>query len=111
MIDRTKIPHGDYCYDDRGVCPFWSHRRRFKGNNLGKHECGYCKFLGKGDYELNKECKYSITYPTTHVNYGVPMTAEEIGMPMSLLWDQVKMCNENMWSDWKMTLDIMVYGI
>lgn len=111
MIDLTKIPHGDYCYDDKGKCPYLSYRKRYKGKNLSKQENGYCKYLGKGDYELNRERIYILTYPLNDPNVGVPRTAEEIGIPLSLLWDSVKMCNENSWDEWELTLDLGVYGI
>jgi len=90
--DKNKIPKGHYCYKKLvdiggseyrivGLCPYWSIRK-----GKPKHENGYCKFLGKGDWDINKE--------TTLVN---TKTKEEIkGILISLIWDQVKECGINM---------------
>jgi hypothetical protein len=37
------IPHGDYCYDEHGVCPYWSRVKRPDG------EYGYCAKTGDED--------------------------------------------------------------
>ncbi len=95
MEDKTKIPYGPYCYNEKGRCPYWSYRDKIKNKTLDEMESGYCSFLGKGDYELNREIKYVLMYPKNHPDHGKPMTSEEIGMYMSLLWDQCKMCGEN----------------
>jgi hypothetical protein len=42
------IPQGIYCYDDDGVCPFWSIRK-----DKPEQENGYCSFLKKGDWDFN----------------------------------------------------------
>lgn len=41
------IPQGIYCYDEEGLCPYWSidKDKPFQDN-------GYCHFLKKGDWEL-----------------------------------------------------------
>ena len=90
--DKRKIPKGYYCYFDiHGKrCPYWSIRKgKPKQNN------GYCAYLEKGDWDLNKEDKWQSVY--THKGkkdtYGPSQTAYEIGFYMSLLWDQVKECN------------------
>lgn len=44
MVD--KIPQGAYCYDEHGICPYWSKR-----NDKPAQENGYCSFLGRGDWE------------------------------------------------------------
>lgn len=89
--DLALIPEGDYCYrltgetvlrehvrgedgrllkvtpypvPERKVCPYWGVDKRRPAQ-----ENGYCRFLGKGDWELG---------------------------PISLLWDQVKECGVNL---------------
>jgi len=59
---NNKIPKGPYCYNENGICPYWSLVK-----DRPSQENGYCKYLKKGDWEL------------------------ETG----LLWDQCKECGEN----------------
>jgi hypothetical protein len=52
-IARFLIPKGFYCHEsgDRNkVCPFW-----FKDETKPEQENGYCSYLGKGDWDINKE--------------------------------------------------------
>jgi len=42
----NKIPKGLYCYDENGVCPYWS-----LSKNGGYQNNGYCSYLKYGDYE------------------------------------------------------------
>ena len=58
----SKIPKGIYCYDENGVCPYWSLSK--KG---GIQNNGYCAFLEVGDW------------------------GDPDGW-ISLLWDQIKEC-------------------
>jgi len=118
LKDISVIPHGSYCYtfigDSRkgeNRCPYWKHRPVRRGKKLHSQEDGYCTYLDKGDYELNRELKYTLEWPEDHECIGIPMTAEEIGMPFSLLWDLVKMCGENDYDEWEIYMDIGVYGI
>ena len=46
MMDESRIPHGPYCYDENGVCPYWSRR-----DDKPKQASGYCAFLDSGDWE------------------------------------------------------------
>lgn len=88
-MDESVIPVGYYCYDDNGACPYWS-----RDPNHHEMENGYCKFLEKGDWEMNIEKKWRITYQGgKKVTDGKLESAEELGMYMSVLWDQVKECN------------------
>lgn len=41
-----RIPDGIYCYDEHGVCPYWS-----KDASQREQENGYCGFLQRGDWE------------------------------------------------------------
>lgn len=41
------IPQGIYCYDEEGLCPYWS----IDKDHLSQ-ENGYCHFLKKGDWEM-----------------------------------------------------------
>ena len=43
-----KIPKGIYCYDENGVCPYWS-----RTDEYNDHENGYCQFLQLGDWMEN----------------------------------------------------------
>lgn len=43
---ESKIPKGPYCYDDRGLCPFWEKRK-----DKPYQEDGYCHYLNFGDWE------------------------------------------------------------
>ena len=75
------IPRGVYCYDEVGVCPYWD-----SDKDKPYQYNGYCWFLEKGDWDLNKEKKW------TNTQTGEIETGDEIGLPMSLLWDQCKEC-------------------
>ena len=91
------IPKGFYCYTiKKGKyinCPYWSKRK-----GRAEQESGYCSYLGEGDYERNrdKKIKYALIYYKGKKKIrDKPKTAEEIGLPMSLLFDQVKECGIN----------------
>ena len=40
-----RIPRGCYCYDSKGVCPFWD-----IDLDAPTQDNGYCHFLGIGDH-------------------------------------------------------------
>lgn len=100
--DISRIPKGTYCYARLritrkgqikvvGLCPYWSQRK-----NKPKHENGYCDYLKKGDWDLNKEKRWSKAYDKSGKKVKTKwQNAKEIGFPMSLLWEQVKECNIN----------------
>lgn len=44
--DESLIPKGMYCYNDKGLCPYW----RFDPTKP-EQESGYCQVLGEGDWE------------------------------------------------------------
>jgi hypothetical protein len=44
----NRIPKGIYCYDENGICPFWSIRP-----NKEKQNNGYCSYLNIGDWNLS----------------------------------------------------------
>jgi hypothetical protein len=92
--DTSVIPKGPYCYDENGVCPYWS-------LNAYHHEQenGYCAYLERGDWEMNDDKKWRQTRKNGEkVEDAELQSAQEIGIPMSLLWDQCKECNIN--DDW-----------
>lgn len=70
---KDKIPKGLYCYDENGVCPYWSRNQDYPNQRNG-----YCSYLKRGDWEVTVE-----EWP------------EMLQSAASLLWDQVKECNEN----------------
>ena len=93
------IPKGSYCYSNMrqsgankdglptfkvDLCPYWD-----SDDEKGDQEYGYCWFLQGGDWETNetKEWKNEKT--------GEIQTANEIGIPLGLLWDQCKECGVN----------------
>jgi N-glycosidase YbiA len=74
--DKSLIPKGIYCYDNLGLCPYWD-----KSDEHPHQENGYCAFLGRGDWEAEIPADFPGHFPVSCV---------------SLLWDQVKECHENM---------------
>jgi len=46
MKKKNRIPKGIYCYDENGICPFWSIRE-----DKEEMENGYCSYLECGDWE------------------------------------------------------------
>ena len=91
---ESVIPEGDYCYTLESnpdgdfpktiPCPFWD-------RDESKHyqEAGYCHLLQHGDWEFNDSKVY------VNCKTGEKQTANEIGLPLSLLWDQCKECDVN----------------
>lgn len=63
-LDNKYIPIGDYCYDEKGKCRFWSiDKDRLPQEN------GYCRYISKGDWDskgvgllwdMVKECDINI---------------------------------------------------
>jgi len=45
-LDTSVIPRGYYCYDENGLCPYWSIRK-----NKPEQQNGYCKYLRLGDWQ------------------------------------------------------------
>lgn len=85
---KEEIPKGYYCYtyvDEQGTqkfkkCKYWS-----KHPEHGSQNDGYCSYLELGDWMENDANAWEnkdgdITY-------------------MGLLWDQVKACDINHWTD------------
>jgi hypothetical protein len=84
------IPDGVYCYNEKGNCPFWD--RDFTRPEQAN---GYCYFLEKGDWQLNKEINDRSIFmygpdkgKTVSEVFGEDTTS-------SLLWDQCKECGIN----------------
>jgi len=57
------IPAGPYCYDENGLCPYWS-----ANPNKHEQERGYCSLLRRGDWQVEglsllwdqcKECNHN----------------------------------------------------
>lgn len=90
--DRNLIPVGPYCYDKYGRCPYWRHRSTVDKVEVGDQDYGYCLFLELGDVEINKQERRSD-------QTGNISSADELGLPLSLLWDQCKECGIN--DDWE----------
>lgn len=88
--NKSLIPKGYYCYTRNKSgkvikCPYW---RSIK--ERPEQYDGWCDFLEKGDIEINKET------PWTDARTKEKQTAEELGLPMSLLWDMCKECQINL---------------
>ena len=84
-MDKSVIPAGSYCYDEKGVCPYW---KIVEG--LPEQENGHCSYLNQNDYERNEttgqvkwESQRGSVYTDPHE------------IPISLLWDKCKECNVN----------------
>lgn len=73
MKDKSKIPPGIYCYNEEGKCPYW---KLIKGDGPVSERLAYCEYLGMDDKDIEKRNGFS-----------------------SLLWDQIKECNERMNND------------
>jgi len=89
------IPKGSYCYDEEGVCYYWSIDERHKDLY---QENGYCRWLAKGDYDLNREKNIDwIEVKQKDGSYKRtegPFSAVELGFPCeSLLWEKIKVCS------------------
>lgn len=97
MLDKEKIPHGDYCYSDLKIvedpvfgfrskhvaCPYWR-RRKINGVDVV-----WCDFLNSGgmlneDFDMSKLIEHYGSEDNTFKK-----------LPLSLLFDQVKECGEN----------------
>ena len=85
MKDKSLIPKGIYCYDENGRCPYWS-----MDENRPEQENGYCSFLEKGDWDFNNESE-AVNVATGEI--------VEIPFPVGLLWDSVKECDINDYTD------------
>ena len=67
------------------TCPYWE-----KDSTKDKYESGYCHYIEKGDWDLNREKLWK------DPRSGKTSTAEEWSGYFSILWDQCKECYENM---------------
>jgi hypothetical protein len=85
------IPEGPYCYfgsrnpacKTYKECPYWD-----SIEGLHHQECGYCHFLGRGDYDKNNDESEIFT----NVKTGEKVSAPDMPFGVGLLWDQVKEC-------------------
>jgi hypothetical protein len=92
LKSTSVIPKGMYCYNDGWDCPYWSRDKR-----LPKMENGYCKYLGKSDWDINEESD------TKHGGWDVWDAREKkcVGKVSahkcygSLLFDMCKECGIN----------------
>lgn len=93
--DKRLIPYGNYCYSDKGKCPYWSIRK-----GKPKMRNGYCAFLEKGDWDINAEKVWIVNERIKKGKYKevAKGTAEELGIEGSWLWDQVKECRIKEWT-------------
>ena len=82
-----KIPKGQYCYDEKGKCPYYSTIER------GGIKLAYCNFLNEGScFDLTDEEFQALKdFHRASSNTDI----YEL-YPLDLLWDSVKECEENM---------------
>jgi len=74
-----------------GICPYWSRR-----DDKPEQENGYCAYLEKGDWDLNKEKRWrKVSMKNGKEVQGKWESAYDIGLTMSLIWDMVKECGIN----------------
>ena len=76
-MDESVIPKGIYCYDENGVCPYWS-----LDPDLPYQRNGRCAFLKRSDSDVTS-----------------PNLPDKLQSASSLLWDQCKECGVNDDSD------------
>jgi hypothetical protein len=88
--NKSKIPKGFYCYDKNGICPYWS-----KDLNLPEQENGCCSFLKTNDFKENEKQGIVVWKDKN----GNETKTEPHDIPISLLWNQVKECGENEYTD------------
>jgi len=93
-IKERFIPKGFYCYEwkdgERKWCPFLEHRK-----DKPEQECGYCHYLGKGDWDINTSDRVFVNCKT-----GEKILAKDMPIPVGLLWDCCKECGVNdEWED------------
>lgn len=94
--DKKLIPKNTYyCYSailgkNEELCPYWS-----KIGNIAEQESGYCSYLGKGDYELNREERFLEVLFKKKGKWATKKVKVDKDHPtfMSLIWDQIKECN------------------
>ena len=85
-MDEKVIPEGEYCYDENGNCPYFSHEE------VGRAKITFCKFLNKGciGNVSDEEFDYFKYFHNTSKDEDI----WEL-YPLDLLWDQVKECGIN----------------
>jgi hypothetical protein len=100
--NKKLIPKGLYCYSGScapgsktfKLCPYWSSKK-----NRPEQENGYCSYLGKGDWEINREKK--IVIARVHQKDGSYKEVKEKYGPdrpsfFGILFDMCKECSVNM---------------
>lgn len=98
MIKSLKgIPKNTlYCYSGScapgsktfKICPYWSN-----ADDRPYQENGYCQYLGKGDYEINREPQTcNVTQSLGNGKYKYIVVEHGVNNPswFSLLWDMCK---------------------
>jgi hypothetical protein len=99
IVAWFRIPRGEYCYGrNHKPCPFWS-----VDKTKPEQENGYCSYLGLGDWDINEDKKWTSEKRLsdgTYVKDETLLSGHEIGLPMSLLWDQCKECNAKTHGHW-----------
>lgn len=105
-IAYFRIPPGPYCYtikkikeDPEGkeppvvltnVCPYWD-----RIDDLGDQECGYCHYLGYGDYDINNDETREFICTTPGTGEKLIVKAPDMPFGVGLLWDRCKECGIN----------------
>lgn len=93
------IPNGSYCYDERGLCPYWqSTGKHFPYDALVEKGAvvGRCEYLGKDDLDLRY---HPVLVRADGRSIPKDEQHEEDWWDYGLLWDQCKECeiNEDGW--------------
>lgn len=84
--DELKIPKGDYCYNEKGVCPYFSHKVIAEDVQIP-----YCLYLEEGDLGGLTTTEFE----TLKEELGLSANELWEKYPLDLLWDQVKECGIN----------------
>lgn len=94
MKETSEIPKGFYCYDENGTCPYWSQNaEREEQNN------GYCSYLEQGDWDTNEKVQTFMVRQNNGKYEEIESSGNEMGYYTGLLWDKVKLCNINEYTE------------
>lgn len=100
------IPQGGYCYDEEGLCPYWTINK-----NKPHQMNGYCHFMKKGDWHFDglsliwnrvKEC--TIFTEINEYNYNIHSKMKTLLKKISL-WGTIS----EKYTFWK-KVDIVLHG-
>jgi hypothetical protein len=102
----SEIPKGVYCYDENGTCPYWGVNSEHEEQNNG-----YCSYLKQGDWETNDEAKTFLVKQPNGTYKKIKSSGNKMGFYTGLLWDKVKLCNINEYTDEELLEKTLLEGV